>query len=281
MRGVWQTFFVSVSFVGLMNSEEGEPYEDEPGEADNGIEQDALTSEQMRGMHKKIDQNSDGKVSLAEVMKFSDEMRKRIAVRDIGAVLGEIDSNKDGKLSLDELLKDMEQWGEGDEEDKKEAEARKELEKAKFKVADENQDGLLDIQELPSLFYPETHDGSLELTAKSTMKQKDLDGDGVLTAKEFWEGDVVEGEDISISDEEQADFRKLDKNGDSKLSLEELKLWESGRFHTEEAMKKLFEIADKDSDMHVTSEELDAAREQIAASDAHYHLMEWAEHHEL
>merc|ERR1712226_444695 len=113
-------------------------------------------------------------------MEFSDDMRKRIAVRDIGAVLEEMDSNKDGKLSLEELVKDMEQWGEGDEDDKKEQERRKELEAAKFKVADENGDELLGPEELPALFYPETHAGTLDLTTRATLQEKDKDGDGLL-----------------------------------------------------------------------------------------------------
>jgi len=113
------------------------------------------------------------------------------------------------------------------------------------------------------------------------MQQKDRNGDGLLDPKEFWEGDSVEGEELTISDEEQTDFRKLDTDESGKLDLEELKHWESGRFHTVEAMTRLFELADRDSDMHVTKDELGAAREQIAGSDAQYHLMEWAEHHEL
>jgi len=60
-----------------------------------------------------------------------------------------------------------------------------------------------------------------------------------------------------------------------------LRAWESGRFHTEDAMKKLFDVADNNGDMHITGEELVEAREAIAASDAQYHLIEWAEHHEL
>lgn len=253
----------------------------ETDEGDDGVEQDALTPVQMRGMHAKIDRDADGRVSMAEVIQFSDDMRRNIAQKDITTVLDEMDGDKDGKLSLEELIKDMEQWGEGDEEDKKEAEIRKELETAKFAAADGNGDGFLDNAELPALFYPETHDGVLELTARATLGQKDSDKDGMLTPREFWEGDAVDGEDLAISEEETADFNKLDTNGDGKLDLQELKVWESGRFHTEEAMKKLFELSDKDSDMHLTADELDEAREQIAGSDAQYHLMEWAEHSEL
>merc|ERR1711879_578342 len=102
-----------------------------------------------------------------------------------------------------------------------------------------------------------------------------MDGNGELSAKEFWEGDALDGEDLAISDEEQADFNRLDLDGNGGLSLQELKAWESGGFHTEEAMRRLFELSDRDSDMMVTADELDAARELIAGSDAQYHLMEW------
>jgi len=277
MRGTWKAAFILAVLLAHTLSEEDLPPEDD----DEGIEQDALAAEQMRGMHEKIDANRDGKVSMSEVLRFSDDMRKFIATKDVKTVLEEMDNDHDGKLSLPELMKDMEQWGEGDDEDQKEAQLRKDLETEKFKIADTSGDGLLDEQELPALFYPETHDGVLELTAKSTLQQKDTDGDGQLTPLEFWEGDQVEGEELSISEEEQADFGTLDKDGSGKLDLSELKAWESGRFHTEEAMKKLFELADKDSDLHVTIDELTGAREQIAGSDAQYHLMEWAEHHEL
>merc|ERR1712194_251086 len=133
------------------------------------------------------------------------------------------------------------------------------------KAVDRNGDALLDIHELPAVFYPETHPGTLDLVTKSTLKLKDLDGDGFLSPKEFWEGDA-DGEDLAVSEEEHVDFNKMDTNGDGKLDLEELKVWESGRFHTEEAMKKLIEIADANNDMHATVAELEAAREQVVSS---------------
>mmetsp|Transcript_19452 Transcript_19452/g.61190 ORF Transcript_19452/g.61190 Transcript_19452/m.61190 type:complete len:278 (-) Transcript_19452:97-930(-) len=255
--------------------------EDVSQDHDEETSQDALTHEQLHGMHGKIDTDKDGKASMAEVLKFSADMRRLIAEKDVKTVLEEMDGDKDGKLSLPELLKDMDQWSEGDEEERKETEGRKELERQKFKVADANGDGFIEEKELPALFYPETHEGVLDITAKATLAQKDRNGDGMLTLKEFWESDPVEGEELSISDEEKGDFANLDKDGNTMLDLAELKLWESGRFHTEEAMKKLFDLADKDSDMRVTAEEFSAAREQLAGSDAHFHLMEWAEHSEL
>jgi len=250
------------------------------GQGDPDLEQDSLSSAQIRAVHKFVDSNTDGKVSLSEMMAYSAAMRKEIAAKDISAVLDEMDLDKDGRLSVDELIQDMQQWGEETEEDKNEKTWRIEAEKEKFNAADSDRDGYLDSEELPGLFYPETHDGVLALTTMLALKLKDKDQDGKLSLNEFWEEDPI-NDDFKITEEEKADFVKLDKNRDGFLDLEELKHWESGNFHTEEAMKQLFELADKDNDMHVTADEMDSAKLHIAGSDAQYHLMEWAEHKEL
>lgn len=249
---------------------------------DQDMEEDSLNAEQLRRIHGKFDGNGDGKVSLQEIMAFSEAVGKTIAGKDIGAILEEIDTSKDGFLSLEEHMNDIHNQADGgDEAEMKELEHRKGVEQAKFKAADLNGDGKLDQKELPALFYPETHDGVLSVTVGETMHQKDKNKDGKLTPKEFWESDMMDGDDSDLSDEEKADFAKLDSNGDGSIDVQELRAWESGRFHTEDAMKKLFDLSDKNSDMHISADELVEARDQIAASDAQYHLIEWAEHHEL
>merc|ERR1712232_496178 len=135
----------------------------------------------------------------------------------------------------------------------------------KFNAADTNGDGVLEGDEVPGVFFPETNDGVLEILARATLKEKDTNKDGKLTAKEFWEGDVATDQDLSISDEEHEDFRKLDTDGDGFISLQELKHWESGAYHTSEALKRLYIIADKDKDNHVTLEEMTKAKEEIGA----------------
>jgi len=92
----------------------------------------------MRSMHGKIDADKDGKISMAEIIDFSQLMRRTIAKKDIHTVIDEMDTDKDGKLNLAELLKDMEQWGEEGEEDKAQGAKRKELETAKFKALQSN-----------------------------------------------------------------------------------------------------------------------------------------------
>lgn len=267
-------FGFSVSFI------HGKDYIDGDDTTD-GIDADSLTSEQIRSIHERLDGNRDGKASLAEVEAFSSALRSDVAKKDIHHILDEMDGDKDGKLSLDELLKDLAQWGESDKDDQAEVAQRRGLESEKFMAADLDGDKLLSLDELPALFYPETQDAVLHVTVAATLTRKDKDGDGRLTIKEFWEGDALDGEEIPISKEEKAEFKRLDRDGSGQLDIEELKRWESGNFHTEEAMRRLFDIADKDGDMHVSADELDEARKRIAGSEAQYHLMEWAEHHDL
>jgi Ca2+-binding EF-hand superfamily protein len=275
LHRLWK--FAILLHLARCNDDDPEPLEDDEA----GLKLDTLSAEQMQGMHAKIDSNQDGKVSMAEMLHFATKVRRAIAEKDVGTIMAEMDSDRDGKLSLEELLKDLESWGAEAEEGDNEPQVRKELETQKFKIADKNGDGFLDIEELPPVFYPETHDDILAVAAGHTHRRKDTDSNGQLSPREFWEGDGVDGQDIAISKEEDADFKKLDKDGDGSLNVEELKFWESGAFHTQDAMQKLFDLADTDHDMHVTAEELVNAREGIAGTDAQYNLMEWAEHHEL
>lgn len=243
--------------------------------------EESLTSDQLRKMHAKLDMDGDGKASMTEIMAHAAEVGAAMATKDVGGILEEIDLNKDGALSLDEHMQDLQtQAAGGDEQDFKELEDRKQLEVAKFRAADANGDGLLGLKEVSGFFYPETHGGVMAVTNADTMKMKDRDRDGRLSPKEFWEADE-DGDDFDLSEEEAADFRTLDVDGDGLLSEAELLAWESGRFHTQMAMRSLFELADKDGDMHITADELAESREVVATSDAQYHLIEWAEHHEL
>merc|ERR1740121_1764335 len=126
----------------------------------------------------------------------------------------------------------MDQWNDPDDlANKEEIAARKAQETEKFKVADRNEDGKLDVSEVPSLFYPETDEGVLAITTRTTMNQKDLDKDGKLSIKEFWEGSSVPGEELDITEDERKDFAILDMDHDGLLDLSELRHWESGRFH--------------------------------------------------
>jgi Ca2+-binding EF-hand superfamily protein len=248
---------------------------------DGDMEGDELTDNQLRRLHKLMDLDGDGKLSLSESLGFSKNMGKMIASKDVGAILEEVDTSKDGRLSIDEHVADIQSQAEGgDEEEMREMQARLEVEKAKFAAADNNNDQHLDNHELTALYYPETHEDVLSVTVLESLKRKDKNDDSQLSAHEFWETEAGSGDD-ALTEEEMADFRRLDLDGNGFLNADEIRSWESGRFHTEEAMRNMIDAADKDHDMHLSVDEMAKAREAIAQSDAQYHLIEWAEHHEL
>jgi len=250
---------------------------------EDDTEQSSLNEGQLRLLHGLIDADKNGKVSLPETLTFARTVARKIFLRHVSTILEELDTSKDGKLSLDEHVGDIKAQSAGaDEAEQTEVDHRIEVETAEFKAADSNGDQFLDLEELTSLVHPETHDGVLSVTVQETIRQKDKNGDGKLTPEEFWDAEPSDGEDVSLSEEELIDFKKLDTNGDGALELSELRPWESGAHHTEDAMKKLLEAADKDSDMHVTADELAGARNDVPMSDvAHSHLLSWIEHHEL
>lgn len=255
---------------------------DQPVQDDQDIEEDDLKEDQLKKLHQLMDLDGNGQLSLAETLAYSRQVAKTIASKEVPKKLEEIDTTKDGRLSLEEHMADLQSQSDGgDAEDIKELASRMEVEKAKFAAADKNKDQHLDIDELMSLFHPETHDDVLSVTVLESLKQKDKNGDGQLTPHEFWEADEADAEDGQLNDEEKNDFRRLDLDGNGVLSASEIRSWESGRFHTEKAMKSMFDVADKDGDMHLSLEEMSKARAEIAQSDAQSHLVDWAEHHEL
>ncbi|CAK0869212.1 unnamed protein product [Prorocentrum cordatum] len=254
-------------------SEQFVPYrcqeDDEEDFGDMDVEEDSLSAEQLRGLHAKLDGNGDGKDRLAPggpgllpghqqgpgcMPSPGPAARGRgggraphraglgarselaMAARDIEAIMEEIDTSKDGKVSLQDHLDDF--HGQGDASDDEEAhdmEVRKEVEKAKFAAADMDGDQQLDKAELAALFYPEIHDRVLDITVQEALRQKDdTNGDGKLSAMEFWEIDPADGDDGEMLEDEQRDFAKLDSNGDGLISAEEMRHWESGAFHVED-----------------------------------------------
>jgi len=273
----------------------------DPDSADKGPDsiwtEEHLSAEQFASIHKKVDESGDGKISLDELIGFSQVARRAVIKQEVDEGFLQMDSNDDGKISLDELLENT-VGGPQKPEDNQNMEpltadeiadnARtKELETAKFKAADHNKDGFLDKDESIPVLYPEFNDGMLELIASSTMKTKDKNGNGELEHEEFFDSthsEFNEFEEEKKQDAlnfEKADFEKLDLDKNGKINVEELKQWESGRFHTEDAMKGLFEVADEDEDKLVTASELNKARPLLANHVAIPHLQEWVEHYEL
>lgn len=248
----------------------------------------SLTSEQLRTIHGKFDADQNGKASLHEVKSFAQAMSLDIARKQVPKMLTELDTSHDGKISLEEILKDLESIsadGEVDEETAKQMSDERLVLTARFEVADANKDGQLDLEEMPAYFWPDTHPGTLTITAEAMLKKMDRDGSGTLSSEEFWESEEhpnfqqLDAEGVEKLEEKT--FRRLDKNRDGVLDLEEYKVWKSGAFLTEQALHKMFKVSDTNRDMHITADELDRARKRFKKTHVLHHLLEWRDHYEL
>jgi len=108
--------------------------------------------------------------------------------------------------------------------------------------------------------------------ASRLLELEDLDNDGQLSKSEF----MNENSDRSLED-----FRELDADKSGRLDKAELVAWESGKHHATKMMRELIATADQDGDSHISKDELEEAREAVAAKPVHEHLEQWVRHHEL
>jgi len=243
-----------------------------PDEDDGEMEKmDPLTDKQMTGLHKKIDTNANGKVSLAEATDFAHKMRREWAQTEVQSILKDMDTDKDGKLSNKEFV--GAKGFDGEKERKEE-----------FKEADLNKDGFMDHDEIASHHHFH-HSEEVEHTLTNrAMGDKDGDKNGALTLREFFHHLQIEGEDpVEIPEDDQEVFRTLDTDGSGTLTLKELKVWESGAHEAEDAVKKLFAKADANKDNVLTAEELISARHALADDTdyvAQMYLTQWATQHD-
>merc|ERR1719158_297577 len=106
-----------------------------------------------------------------------------------------MDTDHSKTLSFEEVEADVAQWGHSPDEDASAKSQRLEVERAKFNEADSDKNGVLDKPEMPGYFYPETNPSVLEVMTKAAMKEKDLNGDGKLSLKEFWGVDLAQGDE--------------------------------------------------------------------------------------
>jgi len=227
----------------------------------------------MHALHKKIDENGNGKVSLAEVTDFAHKMRRALAKAEMDEVMKDMDADKDGKLSWPEFLGDAGEVPEEEQNDKH----------SQFKDLDLNNDQALELNELAQMYHHHINDKVETDLTNLAMKDKDLDKNGALSLREFFLHLQVEGEDpVEIEAEDQELFKQLDTDNSGSLTLKELKAWESGSHQAEMAAKKLFEKADKNKDNVLTAEEMADVRQELA-DDKDYepqmYLSQWAEQH--
>jgi len=254
-------------------SEEGSEEAEEAEEGEEGSEEDGddFTLEQFEQLHAKIDADNNGKLSLDEILQFSHTSHKVGAAKQSKDMMKEMDQDKDGKVNATEYSKDL--LAAQTKMDRDKFNIQKIEEQHKFEETDANHDGFIDQLEFEASLQHKN-------VAASTLSNKDTDYDELLTIKEFYGSGGTEDQERTFDDDDMQTFKDLDTDGSGKLDLQELIVWESGQMSTEEAMRDLMNIADTDSDQHITVEEVVAAQGKDEGN-ANFYFMDWIKHHEL
>eukprot|EP00747_Dinoflagellata_sp_TGD_P078923 gnl/TRDRNA2_/TRDRNA2_160286_c1_seq4.p1 gnl/TRDRNA2_/TRDRNA2_160286_c1~~gnl/TRDRNA2_/TRDRNA2_160286_c1_seq4.p1 ORF type:complete len:292 (+),score=89.92 gnl/TRDRNA2_/TRDRNA2_160286_c1_seq4:64-939(+) len=248
-----------------------------------------LTTEEMFAVHALLDADKDGKASLEEMLAYQKQMRVRQSGRGTKAFLEHLDKNEDGYVDLAEAIAELatdEQEGELDDEDAQLHAwnlRRKAFEELKFDAADKNKDSLLSMEELAAFMNPEIDDSVLEVATRYFLVEKDVDRDSLLNPMEFWIGEEINQRGAAaalegveqVPEEKVQEFNELDKNKDGRIDQKELKVLESGLFHTEQILSTLLTAVDSDHDGYVTAQELQDNKDSIYNTDAHQQLREF------
>eukprot|EP00415_Alexandrium_ostenfeldii_P001642 UN1642 len=207
-----------------------------------------------------MDADGDGVVSLREALSYARAHREKVSIDSILQILAHMDTDKDGRLSLPELREDLAHW-KLEEEEKEDAYAR-------FRSFDGDKDGLLNTDELPMFLH-----------WLLDFRKHDTNGDGGLTSKEFRKAVAPGGGKVPPGFKEV--FRGLDLDGDKRLNVEEYVRYKTGVYQAEEAVRVLYQIADKDADERLSRAELKAARQEMGGTSAYFHLWSFAEHEKV
>lgn len=176
-----------------------------------------LPEEMRSNIFKRLDKDADGKLSRDELQHFGRSHDGQPMKR-----LWELDIDKSGGVSLEEF---------------KEGQIMKKLPPEKlselFNRLDTDGDGMITPKDRPSPPMQRGDDrarpmgleghhfdqGDHPRRAENLIQRMDTDGDGSLTFKEFCSSPEIK----DLSEDEQEDrFQRLDRNGDHKISKEDL-----------------------------------------------------------
>eukprot|EP00747_Dinoflagellata_sp_TGD_P180293 gnl/TRDRNA2_/TRDRNA2_32524_c0_seq1.p1 gnl/TRDRNA2_/TRDRNA2_32524_c0~~gnl/TRDRNA2_/TRDRNA2_32524_c0_seq1.p1 ORF type:complete len:320 (+),score=42.58 gnl/TRDRNA2_/TRDRNA2_32524_c0_seq1:132-1091(+) len=188
-----------------------------------------FTAEDLQALEWMFDQQGNSTGSIAEDIQAESRKTQVLLDREVASFLTDLDISGDSKLSMQELKLDTPKASDDEDNEDLDTAHFRALEVKKFRIADSNMDGLLDDQELPSLFHPETHAGAVALMAIET---KDMNGDGMLSLSEVKaNGSARHVENANgivkhLATMTSREFDEMDTDTDGKLNRTELALLE-------------------------------------------------------
>jgi len=232
----------------------------------------------------KIDKDKDGQVTQDELKSWVQHVSKRYIYEDVDRQWSYHDKNNDKLISWQEYKDGA--FGTIDNPDEvydhhrqlsyKDVVARDER---RFKVADADRDGKLDREEFATFLHPEESKHMREIVIDETMQDMDKDKDGYITLQEYINDLWPQHEREGVPEEEEPDWVKSekeqfgtyrDKDGDGKLSKQEIGEWvlPQDYDHAEAEARHLIHEADVNKDGKLTKEEVLQHQDLFVGSQA-------------
>ncbi|XP_010888758.1 calumenin-B [Esox lucius] len=229
---------------------------------------DQLTPEESKerlGMLvERIDEDSDGYVSVEEMKKWIKHSQKRWIYDDVDRQWKGHDLNGDGLVSWEEYKNATYGYilDDPDPEDGFSYRQMMSRDERRFKMADQDTDLKANKEEFTAFLHPEEYDHMKDIVVLETMEDIDKNGDGFIDLEEYigdmynQEGDPSEPEWVKTEREQFTEFR--DKNKDGRMDKEETRDWilPSDYDHAEAEAKHLVYESDNDKDGKLTKAEI-------------------------
>ncbi|CAH1960034.1 unnamed protein product [Acanthoscelides obtectus] len=226
----------------------------------------------------KMDLNRDGNIDRRELKAWILRSFKMLSEEEARERLEDADEDNDGRITWKEYLSDN--YGiESDENTLDISEENEHLQlieddKRMWQAADKNRDGLLDSTEWIAFSHPEEHPDMLPVILEQTLREKDKDGDGVISFQvvliEYVGDRGTELSKESLLEMKTKFDETLDKNKDGKLEGAEILSWvvPSNEEIAQEEVDHLFAHSDDDHDDSLSFEEVLEHHDVFVGSEA-------------
>jgi len=222
-----------------------------------------------------VDKDSDGFASKVELNNWIKQSHDRYIHADSLKQLNANDLNKDSFVTWEEYMNATYGFLEEHKSEIKEYEKMLTKEEKRFKLADKEGDGKLNIVEWSAFLHPDDFDHMKGIKATETLNDIDANKDGSISLEEYI-NDVypVEGRkatEPSWVESERKQFREIhDKNGDGKMDAGEVNGWINppNYDHFAEEAEHLVSESDRNRDGKVSKEEMLTKHDLYAGSQA-------------
>lgn len=233
----------------------------------------AEAKERLLVLAGRMDQDSDGHVSPAELKRWILRSFRSLSEEESREKLLESDQDGDGAVTWAEYL--AETYGVDDEDEAPPADADEARlmtnDRELFQAADADADGRLDANEFVSFTHPEEAPHMLDVILRQTRLEKDLNGDGFIDFGEYIgpRGDNPNGA-VDLERQREMFDAGHDLDGDGLLDADEFKRWvaPSNEEIADEEVDHLFAAADDDHDALLSLQEIVDHHDVFVGSEA-------------